>query len=230
MNQMLASVNSLKEALIALQADIDIIDLKQPKLGALGALDVQTVATIVRKINHQKPLSATIGDLPMQANIISSAVKQMAATDVDYIKIGFFPAPDWTDVIAALKPLTENLKLIAVLFADQHPNLNSIPQFSTAGFHGIMLDTMNKSSGSLTQVMDFSKIEQFVNLAKQNQLFCGLAGSLRVADIPQLLTLKVDYLGFRGALCANHQRTEVLDYHAIQAVKSALHVKTAASG
>jgi len=220
MNQMLASVNSLKEALIALQADIDIIDLKQPKLGALGALDVQTVATIVRKINHQKPLSATIGDLPMQANIISSAVKQMAATDVDYIKIGFFPAPDWTDVIAALKPLTENLKLIAVLFADQHPNLNSIPQFSTAGFHGIMLDTMNKSSGSLTQVMDFSKIE----------LFCGLAGSLRVADIPQLLTLKVDYLGFRGALCANHQRTEVLDYHAIQAVKSALHVKTAASG
>ncbi len=223
MNQMLASVNSLEEAQTVLQADIDIIDLKQPKLGALGALDIQTVQAIVHKINHQKPLSATIGDLPMQANLIVPAVKQMANTGVDYIKIGFFPAPDWTDIITALKPLAENSKLIAVLFADQHPDLNSIPKFSTAGFHGIMLDTMNKSSSSLTQVLDFSKIKQFVSLAKQYQLFCGLAGSLRVADIPQLLPLKADYLGFRGALCANHQRTKALDYHAIRTVKSSLH-------
>jgi len=223
MSKMLASVNSLEEAQAILQADIDIIDLKQPKLGALGALDVNVVHAIVHEINHQKPVSATIGDLPMQASIIIPAVKQMADTGVDYIKIGFFPAPDWTDIIAALNPLAENSKLIAVLFADQQPDLNSIQQFYESGFHGIMLDTMNKCSGSLTQVMDFSQIEKFISLAKQHQLFCGLAGSLRIEDIPQLLTLQADYLGFRGALCANHQRTEALDNYAMQAVKTALH-------
>ena len=39
MTGMLASVATLKEAKIVLDQKVDIIDLKNPKLGALGALD-----------------------------------------------------------------------------------------------------------------------------------------------------------------------------------------------
>ncbi|OYV19732.1 MAG: hypothetical protein CG441_670, partial [Methylococcaceae bacterium NSM2-1] len=55
MTGMLASVNSLAEALLALSADVDIIDLKQPALGALGALDIDTVKQIVAGIDGRCP-------------------------------------------------------------------------------------------------------------------------------------------------------------------------------
>ena len=223
MSSMLASVNSLEEALIALQVNVDIIDLKQPARGALGALDTQQVAAIVTELAQRKPISATVGDLPMQADLIFDAVKQMANTGVDYIKIGFFPDQDWQPVIVKLRSLTQqSLKLIAVLFADQQPDFKAIKQLADAGFSGVMLDTMNKSNGSLTQVMSLTDIQQFVETTKQQQLLCGLAGSLRVVDIPVLLPLEADYLGFRGALCTDHQRTAELDPIAMQAIIAAL--------
>jgi len=220
---MLASVNCLEEALLAQAAHVDIIDLKQPKLGALGALEVSLVQKIVTHINKQTPISATIGDLPMQTDIIVDAINKMANTKVDYIKIGFFPSDNWADIINDLKIFTDaGLKLIAVLFADQQPDIQSLTLFSKAGFHGVMLDTMNKSQGSLTQVMPFSDIQTFVKLAKQSQLLCGLAGSLRTTDIAKLSPLQADYLGFRGALCEGHQRTEKINPAALQTIKAQL--------
>ena len=223
MNRMLASVNSLEEALIALHFDVDIIDLKQPALGALGALPTQQVQAIVTRLANSKPISATVGDLPMQADIIFNAVKEMADTGVDYIKIGFFPDQDWHAVIAKLAILTPgSLKLIAVLFADQQPDFNYIEQFSEAGFTGIMLDTMDKTNGSLNKVMPLVTLQHFVQTAQHHQLLCGLAGSLRAVDIPALLPLQADYLGFRGALCEQHQRTAKLDAAALMRIKALL--------
>ena len=230
MTGMLASVNSLEEALIALQANVDIIDLKQPEFGALGALDTQQVTAIVTRLAHSKPISATIGDLPMQADLIVNAVKDMADTGVDFIKIGFFPDQDWHEVIIKLHRLTQqSLKLIAVLFADQQPDFNTIEQFALAGFTGVMLDTMDKSNGSLTQVMQLADIKHFVHIAKRHHLLCGLAGSLRKTDISTLLLLQADYLGFRGALCTDHQRTAGLDPTALLAIKTALTMRSRAS-
>lgn len=223
MSRMLASVNSLEEAIIALQLGVDIIDLKQPALGTLGTLKIWQVSAIVAHIAHAKPVSTTIGDLPMQADIIFNSVKEMANTGVDYIKIGFFPHQDWDAVIQKLATLTaSSLKLIAVLFADQQPDLSSIKLFSKAGFTGIMLDTMDKNQGSLVQVMPLTTLWHFVQTARQYQLLCGLAGSLRTADIPDLLPLRADYLGFRGALCKQHQRTLALDPEALKKVKASL--------
>ena len=45
--KMLASVTSVDEALIALDAGVDMIDLKNPSTGALGALDPALVKDIV---------------------------------------------------------------------------------------------------------------------------------------------------------------------------------------
>ncbi len=222
MTGMLASVSKLDEALKILNFEVDIIDLKQPSQGALGALDTMTVARIVKAINGQCPISATVGDLPMIPEVIVSAVTDMAATGVDYIKIGFFPGSDWQGTLDALTPLAHaGLALIGVIFADSELELNSVPAFKQAGFKGVMLDTMDKGLGSLSHFLSEDAIAAFVAKCSEVKLLCGLAGSLRAEDIPNLLRHKPDYLGFRGALCRRHDRTARLDDEAILAVKKA---------
>jgi len=222
MTGMLASVNNVAEALLVLNADVDIIDLKQPALGALGALDIATVKQIVAGIDGRCPVSATIGDL-LQPDPVFKAVKAMAETGVDYIKIGFFPGDDWQETVKKLSELTgQNRALIAVLFADTQPDLTIMSLLKDAGFTGVMLDTMNKQKGSLTQLMAKMEISQFVTQAKALQLLCGLAGSLRLEDIPELMPYKADYLGFRGALCQEHSRVGELNKQAVIQIKCAI--------
>jgi uncharacterized protein (UPF0264 family) len=223
MTGMLASVNSVAEALLVLSADVDIIDLKQPALGALGALDMATAKQIVARIDGRCPVSATIGDLPMQPDSVFNAAKAMAETGVDYIKIGFFPGDDWQGTVKKLSVLTgQNRALIAVLFADTQPDLGIMSLLKEAGFTGVMVDTMNKQKGSLTQLMPKIEIAQFVTQAKALQLLCGLAGSLRLEDIPELITYQPDYLGFRGALCQEHNRVGQLNKQAVIQIKNAI--------
>lgn len=223
MTGMLASVNSLAEALLVLSAEVDIIDLKQPALGALGALDIDTVKQIVEGIGGRCPVSATIGDLPMQPDPVFKAVKAMAETGVDYIKIGFFPGDDWQGTIKNLSSLAgQNRALIAVLFADAQPDLTIISLLKEAGFTGVMLDTMNKHKGPLTRQMTKMEIGQFVSQVKARKLLCGLAGSLRLDDIPALMPHQPDYLGFRGALCQQHNRVGQLNKQAVVEIKLAI--------
>ncbi len=218
MTGMLASINSLEEALLIKDLKVNIIDLKQPAEGALGALDIDTVQNIVKMIDTQKPVSATVGDLPMQPEIIFKAVAAMLTTGVDFIKIGFFPGGDWLTTIEKLSSLTNKQALIAVLFADAQPDLAIIPKLQQAGFKGVMLDTMDKRRGSLTALMTGTELAQFVQTAHRHKLLTGLAGSLRQADIAELLSLDADYLGFRGALCEQHNRIARLDKEKTMAI------------
>ena len=220
MTGMLASVNSLAEALLVLNAEVDIIDLKQPEQGALGALEVSDVKKIVAEIAGRCPVSATIGDLPMQPELVFNAVKAMSETGVDYIKIGFFPGDDWHGTVKKLAELTgQNHALIAVLFADTQVDFAIINLLKVAGFKGVMLDTMNKQSGALLQVMSMAKIVGFIAQVRKLELICGLAGSLRLEDVPVLLPNKVDYLGFRGALCEGQNRSGQLNKQAVIQIK-----------
>ncbi|WFP51660.1 (5-formylfuran-3-yl)methyl phosphate synthase [Methylomonas sp. EFPC3] len=220
MTGMLASVNSLEEARLVLQAAVDIIDLKQPEQGALGALPVAAVTEIVNAL-PQARISATIGDLPMRPEQILPAVRNMAATGVDYVKIGFFPDGDWLACVDALQAVAaEDIALIAVLFADTRPDFGMIAELRRAGFRGVMLDTMDKRCGSLTQLLSGAELDAFVAAARAQGMLTGLAGSLRLEDVPDLLELAPDYLGFRGALCQEHRRTAQLDLARIRRIRA----------
>lgn len=222
MTAMLASVKNLDEALLVLEAGVDIIDLKQPDQGALGALDITIINDIVKAIGQQRPISAAIGDLPMQPESIFAATLTMAESGVDYVKIGFFPQGDWRGTLNKLLRLTNNYRLIAVFFADQQLDFAWIKQLAKYGFTGVMLDTKTKNEGSLMSTMTLQSIEYFVKLSKQQQLFCGLAGSLKASDIASLLDYQPDYLGFRGALCNAGVRTSALDQKAVTNIKKTL--------
>jgi len=86
---MLASVTSLSEASAIFPLAIDILDLKNPAEGALGALKLEEVRRIVDAFPDQC-ISATVGDLPMVPEVICRAVDAMAQTGVDFVKVGFF--------------------------------------------------------------------------------------------------------------------------------------------
>ena len=88
MTLFLASVRDEAEAETALLARADIIDLKDPAQGALGALDLDTTRRIVSVVAGRVPVSATIGDLPMHRSPIHHTVLQHAACGVDYVKFG----------------------------------------------------------------------------------------------------------------------------------------------
>lgn len=219
MTGVLASVDEVTSALWLAKTSVAIIDLKNPAHGALGALPIATIQNIVTRITKHKPLSATIGDLPLQPECILAACRDMAATGVDYVKFGVFPDGDPEACFAALRPLTQRgVRLVAVLFADIQPDFALIEAAAQAGLHGIMLDTCDKRRGSLLEHLPHARLREFVHLARHHGLLCGLAGSLRLSDIPALLPLQPDYLGFRGALCQGHQRSAALDPDAVQQV------------
>ena len=223
MTAMLASVSNLEEALLIERIGVDVIDLKQPAQGALGALDVTDVRHILNHLQPDTCISATVGDLPMQPELLLEAVSAMADTGVDYVKIGFFPKGDWQSCIAQLGTLcAQGHALIAVFFADTQPDFFWIDALAKAGFTGVMLDTMNKNAGSLTRNLTPIQIETFIHQAKSHSLLTGLAGSLRLSDIDTLMHTNTDYLGFRGALCNQHDRIASLNEDNIYAIKHRL--------
>jgi dihydroneopterin aldolase len=228
MTLFLASVRDEAEAAIALRAGADIIDLKEPRRGALGALDPDTTRGIVSLIAGRVPVSATIGDLPMHAEMIGAAVLEKAACGVDYVKFGLFPDGDARRCLAALRPLALRVPLIVVLFADRLPDFDAVAAAADMGAAGLMLDTADKGSGSLRAHLDALALKSFVTQAKAHGLTVGLAGSLAAADVPELLPIAPDLLGFRGALCCGF-RSASLDPAACAAVRALIPERPAAA-
>ena len=212
MTKWLASVQSLDEAETLLPVLPDILDMKNPSKGALGALSVATVAEIVTMIDGRCQTSATIGDLPMQTDIIKKAMIEMSTSGVDYVKIGLFPDENLQHCLAELANTVKKLAtpVIAVIFADNPPKKEYLSILKASGFYGVMVDTAFKNGQHLLDHWDLVKLREFVTAARQQDLLCGLAGALRHEDIKLLRPLGADYLGFRSALCLQRQRTSVL--------------------
>lgn len=224
MTELLASVTSKHEAMLALAAGADIIDLKDPASGALGALPLPVINEVVHAVAGIRQTSATIGDLPMQPALLAESIARTADTGVDFVKIGFFGSGDAAACLTAIKPLTAlGLKLVAVLFADQNPDMNLLPKLHAHGFYGVMLDTCIKDGRSLLEHMALAELRLFVQHAKANGLYCGLAGSVQILDVPKLLPLQSDYLGFRGALCHGSDRNSTLNEHQVKELRNVLH-------
>lgn len=200
----------------------DIIDLKNPAQGALGALPHEVVEGVVRFVDGRKTVSATVGDLPMVPEILKAAVAAMAGTGVDIVKVGFFGHKAHTECIQTLAELTGQCKIVAVLFADQQPDFAMLELLVRSGFYGAMLDTADKSAGGLCRWLDECALRQFVANARAVKLLTGLAGSLRMSDISRLAGVAPDYLGFRGALCRDHARQSGLDAARINEIADVL--------
>ncbi|MET3577254.1 dihydroneopterin aldolase [Mesorhizobium robiniae] len=230
MTRMLGSVTGADEAEIALSGGVDIVDLKNPKAGALGAVPTQTIRRTISLIAGRAPVSAVCGDLPMEPETIRAKAEEIAATGVDYVKIGFFPSANAAACAEALAPLAARTKLIAVLFADLAPDFELLPVFAKHRFHGAMVDTANKANGRLLDHLPPEHIPAFVDRAKSLGLMVGLSGSLEAPDIPRLLPFAPDFLGFRGALCGHSGRAGSISAEAVSQIRELVPEESRAGG
>ena len=220
--RMLASVRTAEEAVFALQAGADLIDAKEPYDGTLGAVSPETLRAIVAAVGGRRPVSATVGDLPLDLGRLSPAARMNADCGAQFVKIGLFEQPLDLSKLRSVPAAVAGVPLIAVLFADRAPPLHVATTLSAAGWHGVMLDTANKDAGSLRDWTDHDWLADFVQRARTAGLLVGLAGSLGEGDVRPLAALNPDYLGFRGALCAGADREECLDPNRVRMIRAML--------
>ena len=221
MTGFLASVNCLEEADIAFQAGADVIDLKEPARGVLGAVPISTLREVVRFIARRSLVSATVGDLSGDPEVASEAVAEVAATGVDIVKVGLFDKENRIAFFQALAAQAQSgARLVVVLFADREPEPETVlVAIAEGGLMGVMLDTVDKQGRSLRDCCTDLQLAAFVRRGKELGLVTGLAGSLRNEDIEPLLHLGPDYLGFRGALCSGRSRHQAIDLMAVRAIR-----------
>ncbi|HIF51288.1 MAG TPA: hypothetical protein EYQ42_07165 [Thiotrichaceae bacterium] len=223
MTGMLASVMSVAEAEVVLDANVDIIDIKNPHEGALGALDINTVKEIVKRVNGNILTSATIGDIKSDDSNLSDYIINMAGTGVDYVKVGLFddkPAESFVNTIS--DAANKGIKLVIVMFAENYNGTESISPLLQSGITGIMLDTKEKKGRNLCAILTDIELQKFVKEAKKYNLLTGLAGSLKFEDIFSLLDLNSDYLGFRGALCSESDRIKSINEEQVKRIRAAI--------
>lgn len=229
--QVLVSVSSVPEVQMVLSAYVRLIDLKETSHGALAALDLARSKSIIHEVNLyrlQHPqadivVSATIGDDCPSAEALTELIQSRVDIGVNVIKL---PQTIWAD--AAYAPvikvfLSRQVKLIAVLsanhFSDKEAVANSLHDLASAGYWGVMVDTIQKSK-PLTALISLELLDFFVSSAKALELYVGLAGGLTLEKFDCLADLSPDYLGFRSGLCLDQRREQPL-------IKEKLHQVTA---
>ncbi len=223
MTGMLASITCVTEAKIVLNAGVDIIDIKNPNEGALGAQEINVVKDIVGFVNGEVLTSATVGDIDSNDPELINAILNMAETGVDYVKVGLFSEKVSDGFINTInEAANKGVKLVIVFFAENYNNIESVSLLMQTRISGIMLDTKEKQSKNLCSLLNKNELHEFINLAKTNGLITGLAGSLTHEDILELLEVNSDYLGFRGALCLQSNRVNEVNEKQVNKIRRAI--------
>ncbi len=218
MTLFLASVTGPDEGEIALAHGADIIDLKD-STQAFGAVAPEVVRATVARIAGRRPVSAVTGELAMEPGTLLAAATRMADAGADYVKVALYAAPEREAGIRVLSTRARRVKLVGVMFADAGADEGLLRAMADSGFAGAMLDTVHKQGGRLMDHLDITALAGFVDACRARALMAGLAGSLEPPDIPRLLLLAPDVLGFRGALCAG-DRGGRIDPDAIDVVRA----------
>ncbi len=229
----LASVRSLEEALLAGVLGAEFIDLKEPSHGALGAVataDQRRIVAALQELGKARPpVSASVGDLPFEADLIADAIRRTAATGVDIVKFGVHASGEaarqgFLDLDARLDREPPSVAVVALLLADRLSGLKEALALARAalrvtGVKGVMLDTAEKGAQAraLPEIFTGAELTRFVAKVHECDGFAGLAGCLRIDDIEPLAATGADILGFRGALC-HGTRTGMLNGQAVVGV------------
>ncbi len=216
----------------------DIIDVKNPLEGALGANYPWVIKNIKQLTPKPLEVSCAIGDVPNLPGTISLAALGAATLGVDYIKVGLYGVKTAEEAVFLLKQVTKAvkdynpaIKVVAAGYADAEKigtlNPEFIPEIAHQASADIaMLDTAIKNNGTLFTYQTNAQLKAFVDKSHMLGIKAALAGSLRKQDIPIVYGLGADIVGFRGAACTHSDRnkghiTKELVAELVAAVKQA---------
>ncbi len=211
--KLLVSVTDEIEALEALKGGCDILDVKNPGEGALGAAHPTLIRKIIKIVEGKVEVSATIGDLPNLPGTASLAALGAASLGVNYVKAGLYTVKNFDEalkmadwIVKAVKGFYSKVKVIICGYADYaslgllNPlKLPTIAEKTKAD--GILIDIKNKSSKNLFHYLSFGELENLVKEAHDYGLTVALAGSLGLNDVEKVKRLKADIMGVRRSVC-----------------------------
>ena len=216
---LLVSVRDAVEARTALAAGADLIDVKEPRRGALGAPDLSVVEQVVRVVSGLAPVSVALGELNDWAAFDSGNTypENRAATlmraipqGVAFAKFGLAGCggrADWPRLWRrAVGLLPRHVSPVAVVYADGTsagaPRPDEIlQQAGRLDCPAVLVDTFDKSAGGLTEHWPLEILAGFVDRVQNEGMAVVLAGSLSFSTLDDVLDLGPDYVAVRGAAC-----------------------------
>lgn len=229
--KLLVSVVSEKEVAEAVEGGADIIDVKNPAEGALGANFPHVIREVCRITPPELEVSATIGDMPNLPGTASLAALGASVCGVQYVKVGLLGTRTPKDAVFLLKETCRavhayraSTRVIAAAYADAH-KVNALPPLdlpaaaAEAGADGCLLDTAVKGDGTLFTNLSDSRLHDFVARCRGANLLCGLAGSLGAEDIPHVCRFGADLVGVRTAACGGDRVAGVVDRFNVRRLK-----------
>lgn len=217
--KLLVSVINLTEAIECIKGGADIIDVKNPKEGSLGANFPHVIKAVREVMPKSLELSATIGDLPSLPGTASLAALGAAVSGADYVKVGLFGPKNvdeatavMNEVVKAVKDYDPSLKTIASGYADYKsvgcvsPLL--LPEVANkTGADGVLVDVKVKDGKSnLFTYLSDTQLKEFIEKAHKYDLLAALAGSLGPQNVSRVRNLGADIIGVRGAICEKNDR------------------------
>jgi uncharacterized protein (UPF0264 family) len=230
MTRVLISVRSVAECRTVLSTGTDVIDIKEPARGSLGRPDPLTIRQILSLVGQRRPVSVALGEL---LECTHSLLRQVPAT-VTYVKLGLAGCAsrtDWRELWThACRSLPKPAQRVAVVYVDQQraqaPDWREVLEGAIRlDCRVLLLDTFDKTSGSLLGHLDRSALAQRVTAARDRGLRVALAGSLDVSCLPTVLPLHPDWVAVRGAVCRDG-RTGGIDASAVSEFLRVVHAPT----
>ncbi|MBE6486290.1 MAG: (5-formylfuran-3-yl)methyl phosphate synthase [Methanosphaera stadtmanae] len=230
--ELLVSAINLEEAKEARLGGADILDVKNPKEGSLGANFPWVIKQISDYANGEIVVSTTIGDVPYKPGTVSLAALGSAVSGSDYIKVGLHGTQNYNQalevmsaVVRTIKEYDENIIVVACGYADAYKIGSVLPEeiphvAKDSQSDIAMLDTYIKDGHRLTDYMNNDELKVFVQTAHDYGLKVALAGSVNKNDVKMLNDIGCDIMGVRGCVCSGGDRnTGTINHNLVKELK-----------
>jgi len=217
--RLLVSVTDAAEARLAVAGGVDVVDVKNPAEGSLGAPAPGVIEQVRRAVPAELPVSVALGDLPALPGTAALAAVGAARSGAAYVKVGLWGASTEDDAVAVLEAARAGgVPVIAGAYADAErvPSRPLGPRSlvaaaQRAGVTGCLLDTAVKDGRGLFEWLDPDALAALVAEAHTAGLQVALAGALRAEDLPAVRDTGADIAGVRSAACRDGRRTAPID-------------------
>jgi len=215
---LLISPINTEEAREAIEGGADIVDVKNPKEGSLGANFPWVIKSISELTPEGMYVSATLGDVPYKPGTVSLAAAGAVVSGADYIKVGLYGTKNYEEalevmenVVKTVKDSNEDAVVVAAGYADAHRvgavDPMEIPRVAAdAGADLAMVDTAVKDGKTLFDFMDEEALTKFNDITHDYGLESALAGSVKKEQLEMLYDIGCDVVGIRGAACVGGDR------------------------
>jgi (5-formylfuran-3-yl)methyl phosphate synthase len=220
--RLLVSVTDAHEARLAVEGGVDIVDVKNPAEGSLGAPGPSVIERVREVVPPERPVSAAIGDVPNLPGTAALAALGAARSGAAYVKVGLWGACTTDEAVAVLRAVRDALDggaaVIAAAYADaERVSAGPLPPEAVVeaarrgGAGGCLLDTALKDGRGLFEWLTPDTLATLVAEGHDAGLEMALAGALRAEDLSMVRATGADIAGVRAAACRDGRRTAPLD-------------------